>query len=267
MLTFFIITLLVGTIVGFLAGIFGIGGGLVIVPTLLYLLPMVGVPDEKLMATALGTSFATIIFTSLSSAYRHNKMGNVVWETVKYLAPSAVIAIFISGLFIGKLPKDISSKLFALLVVYLAIKMVLSIRQKKSENTAITPLTPQKTILGGIGIGIASSTAGIGGGSFIVPFLNSHGIEMKKAIGSSSFCGAFLGCAGMFSFMIGGWATEGMPNWSLGYIYLPAVLGIMVTSFFTSKLGAEVANKLPVTKLKTYFAIFLILMAIKMILG
>ncbi|AAU37014.1 MULTISPECIES: sulfite exporter TauE/SafE family protein [Basfia] len=266
MLTFFIITLIVGSIVGFLAGIFGIGGGLVIVPTLLYLLPMVGVPDEKLMATALGTSFATIIITSLASAYRHNKLGNVVWEAVKYLAPTLVIATFISGLFIGKLPKDISSKLFACLVVYLAAKMVLSIRNKKSKTPA-KPLTPQSTILGGILIGIASSAAGIGGGSFIVPFLNSRGIEMRKSVGSSSFCGAFLGLAGMLSFMIGGWSVEGMPDWSLGYIYLPAVLGITLTSFFTSKFGAEMANKLPVASLKRYFAIFLILMAIKMLIG
>ena len=128
MLTFLILCLLVGAVVGFLAGLFGIGGGLVIVPTLVYLLPIMGVPEPLLMSTALGTSFATIVITGFSSAQRHHKLGNVVWKAVKILAPSIMLTVFIFGFFIGKLDRDISSKLFACLVIYLAIKMVLSIK-------------------------------------------------------------------------------------------------------------------------------------------
>ena len=264
MLSFILLCLLVGCVAGFLAGLFGIGGGLLIVPVLVYLLPMVGVPEPLLMSTALGTSFATIVITGFSSAQRHHKLGNVVWSAVKVLAPSIMLSVFICGFFIGKLDRDISSKLFACLVVYLAVKMVLSIKPK--TNKTVKPLTTQSSIIGGILIGMASSAAGIGGGGFIVPFLNSRGIDMKKAIGSSAFCGMLLGTSGMFSFMLGGLGNPSMPEYSLGYIYLPAVVGITTTSFFTSKLGANATAKLPVTTLKKGFAVLLIAIAINMFL-
>ncbi|PJG85248.1 sulfite exporter TauE/SafE family protein [Conservatibacter flavescens] len=260
MLTFFLVCLLVGAIAGFLAGLFGIGGGLIIVPILVYLLPMVGVPEPMLMAAALGTSFATIVITGFSSAQRHNKLGNVVWPVVKIIGPVIMISTFISGLFIGKLPKDISSKIFACLVVYMAIKMILSIKPQTVERV----LTKTAAVVGGVLIGIASSAAGIGGGGFIVPFLNSRGIDIKKAIGSSAFCGMLLATSGMLSFIIGGWNVEGMPPYSLGYVYFPAVFGITLSSFFTSKLGASAVSKLPVPVLKKAFAIFLICIAINM---
>ena len=262
MLSFILLCLLVGAVAGFFAGLFGIGGGLMIVPVLVYLLPMVGVPEPLLMSTALGTSFATIVITGFSSAQRHHKLGNVVWSAVKILAPSIMVSVFICGFFIGKLDRDISSKLFACLVVYLAVKMVLSIKPK--TNKTVKPLTTQSSIIGGILIGMASSAAGIGGGGFIVPFLNSRGIDMKKAIGSSAFCGMLLGTSGMFSFMLSGWGNSAMPEYSLGYIYFPAVLCITATSFFTSKLGATATSKLPVPTLKKGFALLLITIAVDM---
>lgn len=262
MLSFILLCLLVGAVAGFFAGLFGIGGGLLIVPVLVYLLPMVGVPESLLMSTALGTSFATIVITGFSSAQRHHKLGNVVWSAVKILAPSIMVSVFICGFFIGKLDRDISSKLFACLVVYLAVKMVLSIKPK--TNKIVKPLTTQSSIIGGILIGMASSAAGIGGGGFIVPFLNSRGIDMKKAIGSSAFCGMLLGTSGMFSFMLSGWGNAAMPEYSLGYIYFPAVLCITATSFFTSKLGATATSKLPVPTLKKGFALLLITIAVDM---
>ena len=261
MLSFILLCLLVGAVAGFFAGLFGIGGGLMIVPVLVYLLPMVGVPEPLLMSTALGTSFATIVITGFSSAQRHHKLGNVVWSAVKILAPSIMVSVFICGFFIGKLDRDISSKLFACLVVYLAVKMVLSIKPKIKK---LKPLTTQSSIIGGILIGMASSAAGIGGGGFIVPFLNSRGIDMKKAIGSSAFCGMLLGTSGMFSFMLSGWGNVAMPEYSLGYIYFPAVLCITATSFFTSKLGATATSKLPVPTLKKGFALLLITIAVDM---
>ena len=262
MLSFILLCLLVGAVAGFFAGLFGIGGGLMIVPVLVYLLPMVGVPEPLLMSTALGTSFATIVITGFSSAQRHLKLGNVVWSAVKILAPSIMVSVFICGFFIGKLDRDISSKLFACLVVYLAVKMVLSIKPK--TNKTVKPLTTQSSIIGGILIGMASSAAGIGGGGFIVPFLNYRGIDMKKAIGSSAFCGMLLGTSGMFSFMLSGWGNAAMPEYSLGYIYFPAVLCITATSFFTSKLGATATSKLPVPTLKKGFALLLITIAVDM---
>jgi len=111
-----------------------------------------------------------------------------------------------------------------------------------------------------------ASVACIGGGGFIVPFLNSRNVDIKKAIGTSAFCGMLMGIAGMLSFMVSGWGTPGMPNYSIGFVYLPAVLGITITSFFTSKLGANMTNRLPVSTLKKGFAAFLIVVAINMLL-
>lgn len=232
MMSFFFVCLALGCIAGFLAGLFGIGGGMIIVPTLVYILPMVGIPDHLLMSVALGTSFATIVVTGFSSAQRHHKLGNVMWREIKLLAPVIMLTTFISGLFIGQLDKTVSSKIFACLVIYLAIKMALSIKPKET----LKKLTALSAVIGGILIGIASSAAGIGGGGFIVPFLNSRGIEMKKAIGSSALCGMLLGLSGMLSFIIGGWNAKNMPDFSIGYVYLPAVFGITLTSFLLQKL-------------------------------
>ncbi|MDG6896059.1 sulfite exporter TauE/SafE family protein [Volucribacter amazonae] len=260
MLTFLVICLGLGAMVGFLAGLFGIGGGLIIVPVLVYLLPQMGVPEPLLMSTALGTSFGTIVITGFASAQRHHKHGNIVWSAVSILAPVIMLSTFITGIFIGKLPTDITSKIFACLVVYLAIKMLFSIKPQALSK----PLTPLSSVVGGVLIGIASSAAGIGGGGFIVPFLHNRGIDMKQAIGSSAFCGMLLGIAGTLSFIVGGWQAEGMPAYSLGYVYLPAIVGITLTSFFTSKLGATAVTKLPVATLKRGFALLLICIAINM---
>ncbi|ACA32028.1 sulfite exporter TauE/SafE family protein [Histophilus somni] len=262
MLTFFLICLGVGTFAGFLAGLFGIGGGLIIVPTLVYLLPMVGVPDNLLMSTALGTSFATIVITSFSSAQRHYKLGNVVWDAVKILIPTLMLSTFVFTGIVSQLDKSLSSKLFAVLVAYMAIRMVISTKIQIKNTKKLTPLS---SVIGGVLIGIVSSIAGIGGGGFIVPFLNSRGVDIKKAIGSSAVCGMLLGLSGALSFMRSGWGVTEMPEYSLGYVYLPAVLGITITSFFTSKIGATTTSKLPVPTLKRYFAIMLCVIALNML--
>ncbi|MGQ0286455.1 sulfite exporter TauE/SafE family protein [Pasteurellaceae bacterium 22721_9_1] len=261
MITLFLICLVVGCLAGFLAGLFGIGGGLVIVPVLVHLLPMVGVPEHMLMKVALGTSFATIIITGASSAYNHYKVGNIIWQSLKVFAPVVMVSTYIASLFVSKLPKEYSSKIFAVLVVYLATKMILSVKLKTGNK----PFTTTSAVVGGSLIGLASSGAGIGGGSFIVPFLNARGYEMRQAIGSSSFCGMLLATAGVASYIYSGWGNTEMPEWSIGYIYLPAVLGITLTSMFTTKIGVRTATRLPVPTLKRYFAVFLIIMAIKML--
>lgn len=263
MMTVFLICLLVGCVVGVLAGLFGIGGGLVIVPVLVYLLPMVGVPDHLLMSVALGSSFATIIITGGASAYNHYKVGNVDWSALRLFAPASMMATYIASFFVSYLPKEIASRIFAVMVVYLAIKMMLSVKMIAGNK----PFTDKSALVGGSLIGIASSFAGIGGGSFIVPFLNARGYEMKKAIGSSSFCGMLLAFSGSLSYMVSGWDNTEMPDWSLGSVYLPAVLGITLTSAFTTKFGVILASQLPVAKLKKAFAIFLLMIACKMILS
>lgn len=262
MIEVFLSCLALGTVVGFLAGLFGIGGGLIIVPSLVYLLPLTGIPPEHLMSAALGTSFSTIVITAFSSAQRHHKLGNVDWNVSKVFIPSIMISVFLCGLIISGLDAKLMLKLFAVMVVYLALRMIFSLQKEQK----IKPLTTQTTVIAGGIIGALSSVAGISGGAFIVPFLNGRGLEMKRAIGTSSFCGAFLGLSGTFSFIASGWNVEGLPDYSLGYVYLPALLGITLTSYFTSKLGANAANVLPVATLKKAFAVMLVVIAINMFL-
>lgn len=262
MMDVFLSCLALGTVVGFLAGLFGIGGGLIIVPSLVYLLPMAGVTQENLMSAALGTSFSTIVITAFSSAQRHHKLGNVDWNISKIFIPSIMISVFLAGLVISGLDAALMSKLFAVMVIYLAGRMIFSLK----KESKIKPFTTQSTIVAGGIIGALSSVAGIGGGAFIVPFLNSRGLEMKRAIGTSSFCGALLGLSGTVSFIASGWNVANMPEYSLGYVYLPALLGITLTSYFTSKLGANAANVLPVATLKKAFAVMLVAIAINMFL-
>lgn len=205
---------------------------------------------------------ATIVITSFSSAQRHYKLGNVVWDAVKILIPTLMLSTFVFTGIVSQLDKSLSSKLFAVLVAYMAIRMVISTKIQIKNTKKLTPLS---SVIGGVLIGIVSSIAGIGGGGFIVPFLNSRGVDIKKAIGSSAVCGMLLGLSGALSFMRSGWGVTEMPEYSLGYVYLPAVLGITITSFFTSKIGATTTSKLPVPTLKRYFAIMLCVIALNML--
>lgn len=259
MLTFVISCLFVGLFVGFFSGLFGIGGGLVVVPALLYLLPDMGVSQHLLMTTAVGTSFATIVITSFSAAQRHYKNGNVNLSAIKILAPALMITVFCVVQIFDKIPQNVSTKLFACLMIYLAFKMAF----KTNREIVIKQLTTLSAAIGGIVIGLISSIAGIGGGSFIVPFLTSRGVVFKQSIGCSALCGSLLGISGTVSAAVNGWNVA-TPEYSLGFVYLPAVVCITATSFFTSKLGADVAAKIETNKLKKFFAVFLVVVAIRL---
>lgn len=259
---FFMVYLLLGCLSGFLAGVFGIGGGMVIVPALVYLTPFLGFPPEHQMSLILGTSFACIVITTFSSTQRHYKLGHIDWTALKFLAPSMVITAALACRMISQLDSQIVLKIFACLLLYIAFSMATSIK-KEVQTKALTPLG---AILGGVGISLAASAAGIGGGGFTVPFLNHRGVPMKQAIGSSAFCSMVLGLSNALSYLYLGLSRENLPEYSLGYIYLPALLGITLTSFFTAKLGAKMVARLPVQTLKRTFACLLILLAIDMFL-
>ncbi len=258
----FLAYLCIGAVAGLLAGLFGVGGGTIIVPMLLWLLPLSGVPQEHVMTVALGTSFATIVFTAMSSAKQHHALGNVDFRVFGYLVPSIMLSVFVCGWIVTYLPKALLIKLFALMMLFLAIKMF------RSHHISIEakPLTVKTQIWAGLGIGALSSFAGIGGGSFIVPFLYHRGFEMKRAIGTSSACGVLLGLAATISFMLSGLSVNNLPSYTVGYVYLPAFLGIVVASIITSKMGANLAHRLPVNILKKAFAVFLCFVSINLFL-
>ncbi|MEZ9057054.1 sulfite exporter TauE/SafE family protein [Vibrio pelagius] len=251
-----------GAVVGVLAGLLGIGGGLLVVPALLFLLPKAGIAQEIAMQMALATSLSTIIVTSGSSALNHLKLGNVEMFVVKWLMPGVVVGGFMGSFIADSIPSQYLPKVFGIIVLLLAMQMLLSIRSHSQK----TMPDPAKTVACGGGIGVISSLAGIGGGSLSVPFLNHHGVEMRKAVGSSSVCGCVIAISGMIGFIWHGSSVESLPAYSLGYVYVPALVAISCTSVLTTRTGAKLATQLPTPVLKKVFAVFLMFIAASMLL-
>ncbi|POF58461.1 hypothetical protein CRN58_14010, partial [Vibrio vulnificus] len=251
------VLLVLGAFVGVMAGLLGIGGGLIVVPALLYLLPWAGIPTELSMHMALATSLASIIVTSGSSALNHLKLGNVDIFVVKWLMPGVVIGGFVGANIAEWIPTQYLPRVFGVIVLVLALQMFRSIRVTTTRAMPSSPVT----MLYGTGIGVVSSLAGIGGGSLSVPFLNRHGVEMRKAVGSSSVCGCVIAIAGMTGFILHGYSVDSLPDYSVGYVYLPALLAIAGTSMLTTRIGARWATTLPTAKLKKIFALFLMFVA------
>ncbi|MGL6258328.1 sulfite exporter TauE/SafE family protein [Vibrio sp. WXL103] len=254
---FLLVLCLLGGVVGTLAGLLGIGGGLIVVPALTFLLPLVGASPEYVMQMALGTSLATIIVTSASSAANHLKLGNVDLYAIKWLMPGVVLGGFFGAYLVELIASDYLPKIFSLIVFMLAVQMFVSSRSQVSYSMPSKPVT----LTVGSVIGVVSSLAGIGGGSMSVPFLSRHGVEMRHAVGSSSVCGCMIAIAGMLGFILNGIGVEDLPQYSVGYVYLPALIAISLVSVFTTRIGAVMATSMPTGQLKRVFAVFLLFVA------
>ena len=251
-----IIYLLIGAIAGFTAGLFGVGGGLIIVPILYVVFTQLHYDPAVIMHIAVGTSLATIIVTSFSSVSAHHKKGAVLWPVFRNLAPGLVI-----GSFLGAGIADLlSGQHLQLLIGVFAF--VMAYRMFKGAHVVVDPTrqlpsTPMQFMAGG-GIGIASAIFGIGGGSLTVPYLNRHGVVMQKAVATSAACGLPIAIAGAIGFMwFGAKEHISVPN-TIGYIHIYAFIGISVMSFVTAKLGAKVAHALSPQMLKKCFACLLV---------
>ncbi|MFD2179891.1 sulfite exporter TauE/SafE family protein [Veronia pacifica] len=255
--------LVTGSVVGVLAGLLGIGGGLLVVPVLSYLFPLAGALPEHVMPMALATSLASIVLTASSSARNHYRMGNTDIRVIRTLLPGILLGGLMGSALADHLPAEVLPRVFGGIVMLLALQMFVSMRVK-----ATTAPFPSRVgnLAGGTVIGIVSSLAGIGGGSLIVPYLSHFGVEMRKAIGSASMCGVFLAISGMTGFVIFGLHHEQpLPAYSLGYVYLPALLGIAGTSVLTTGYGVKLTTRLPVHIIKQVFSVFLLLVALSML--
>ena len=258
----FISCLFIGSLVGFLAGLLGIGGGLIIVPTLVYLLPLINIDAELVMPMALATSLASIVATSSSAALVHHQQKNIPWPLAKVLMVFVAIGALAGAYIASTLSAKVLSTFFASAVIVLAIYMLLSI---KSENSHSMPNQLVLRVLG-LFTGILASLMGIAGGVVLVPTLSYFGLALRKTIAVATVCGVMVAIFGSIGYVISGWGQAQLPAWSLGYIYLPALLGIVLSSSIFARYGVKLATELPVAKLKKFFAGFLILVAIKMIL-
>ncbi|HCN17074.1 MULTISPECIES: sulfite exporter TauE/SafE family protein [Psychrobacter] len=261
-----IIFLIIGALAGFAAGLFGVGGGTIIVPLLFIVFTQMGYSPDNIMHLALGTSLATIIVTSISSLMAHNKKGAVMWPVFKNLAPGLAVGCFLGAGIAGQISGLYLQLIVGVFLLWVAYKMffggkkqltcpAINASSANDTNTEL-PSKPKQLAAGGV-IGIASAIFGIGGGSLTVPYLTRYGVVMQKAVGTSAACGLPIAIAGALGFMFFGMQQQvNVPN-TIGFVHIYAFLGISVMSFFTAKLGAKVAHILSPALLKKCFAMLL----------
>jgi len=262
-LTVLISCLVLGSIVGFLAGLLGIGGGLIIVPALVYLLPMVGVSSDVVMPIALGTSLGAIVITSTIAALAHHRKKNIPWPLARQLMILVAIGALIGAFIADSLSSEALTRFFSIVVILLAVYMLLSINSSKQRSLPASYVLQLLSFV----TGIVSSLMGIAGGAILVPSLSFFGVQVRKAIGLATACGVMVALFGSLGYIITGFNLPNLPEWSLGYLYFPALLGIVVSSSIFAPIGVKYASKLPVKTLKKFFAVFLIFVAIKMMLA
>ncbi|HYF44035.1 MAG TPA: sulfite exporter TauE/SafE family protein [Ramlibacter sp.] len=249
---------LLGIGTGFLAGLLGIGGGMLMVPFITIILSGRGVPPDLAVKMAIATSMATIIFTSISSVRAHHKRGAVRWDIVKRLAPGIVIGSLVSSLGVFALLKGSHLAIFfGLFVGFSATQMFLD---KKPKPTRQMPGTGGQLAAGGV-IGFLSGLVGAGGGFISVPFMAWCNVAIHNAVATSAALGFPIAVANVAGYVVSGLTVTGLPAGSFGYIWLPALVVIALCSVFTAPLGARAAHALPVGKLKRVFASILYLLA------
>lgn len=262
MLTIIILScVFIGIIVGFLSGLLGIGGGLIIVPSLIYLLPFLDIPLEVVVPLALGTSLCSIVITSSTASLAHYRNSNIPVElTKKFIVPIALGALG-GALVADLLPVGLLKSIFAIAVSSLATYMFIS-----AKITKTFPL-PNDTCIFIIAYacGVIASFMGISGAIILIPILTIFAVPLRHAIGLSTTCGALVATFGTVGYIIAGFGETQLPQWSIGYVYLPALISIAITSSLFAPMGVRYASKLPVKTLGHYFAFFLFIVALKMV--
>jgi uncharacterized protein len=251
-----------GAFAGVLAGLLGVGGGLVIVPVLSFIFAAQGLPEAHILHLALGTSLASIMFTSTSSFWAHHKRGAVDWTVVRRISAGIMVGTFAGSWIAAQLSTRFLKGFFVVFLYYVATQMLLNIKPKPHRQL------PGWAAMSGVGgmIGGVSSLVGIGGGTMSVPFLVWCNIAIHRAIGTSAAIGFPIALAGAIGYVVNGLSAT-LPPYSLGFVYLPALLGIAATSIITAPLGAKLGHNMPIDKLRKIFALLLIVVGTKMLLS
>lgn len=255
--------LLVGAFTGVIAGLLGVGGGLIIVPVLVMLFQQWGFADSMLMHLAIGTSLATIVVTAVSSLYAHHRHGAVDWTVFRRLTPGIVVGALAGAVVADFMPTRALQLFFAVFEIAVAIQIGFQLMASPQRTL---PRTVGMTAASGV-IGALSAVVGIGGGTLTVPFLVWCNITLRKAVATSSAIGLPIAVAGAVGFAVTGWNAPQLPAWSSGYIYWPAFAAIAAASALFAPVGARLAHTLPVHVLRRFFAIFLAVLGVRMLLG
>lgn len=252
--------LLLGAATGFLAGLFGIGGGLIVVPALAFMFE--AQTGSALMHTAVGTSLATVIPTALSSTLAHHRRGAIAWPLARRLAPGIVLGTAAGAILADQVGSGALRAIFGVFMLTISLQMALGVMPAGRREL------PGRAGMGAAGfvIGAISALVGIGGGSLTTPFLTWCRVELRRAIATSAACGLPIALTGAIAYLIAGLDETGLPAGSSGYIHWPAAIAIAATSIFTAPLGARLTHSLPVTLLRRLFALLLGLVAIRLLL-
>lgn len=255
--------LVTGALAGLLAGLFGVGGGIVIVPALVLLLGHAGTDGGWIPHLAVGSSLASIVATGAVSALAHHRRGAVRWDIVAALTPGILIGAWCGAALAGALPERWLILLFAAFLVFVGIRML---RPTSAQPAGSLPGRIALAAVGA-GIGTVSALVGIGGGTMTVPFLASRGLDLRAGVGTSAACGPPIALAGAIGFIVVGWGREGLPPGSSGFVYWPAVGLILLASLPAAPIGARIAHTLPVAGLRRMFALLILTMAAYLALG
>lgn len=257
--------LLIGTVIGFMSGLLGIGGGMVLVPIMFYVFgtqgPEAGFPPDHLMHMALATAMATIPFTTASSVRAHHARGGIVWEIVKGMLPGLAVGAVLATIVAGKVPGRPLAIFFAGFIFYAATSMFFDLKPK---GTRLLP--------GALGLGIVGtvvsflSTFLAAGAAFLtIPFMAWCNVPLKRAVGTAAAIGFPLGLVASAGYIYAGMQAGPLPRYSLGFIYLPALAMIVIPSMLTAPLGASLSHRMPVKQLRMVFALTLYGIAARMI--
>jgi uncharacterized membrane protein YfcA len=256
-----IVYLLMGLFVGFFAGLLGIGGGLILVTLMVYLFTVQGFPEDRILHMALGTSIASIVFTSISSLRAHHKHGAVRWDIVRNAIPGLIIGTLLGTLVADQLKSKYLAIFFVIFVYYSAVQMFLNAKPKPTRQL------PGKLglNLASVIVGIVSALVGVGGGVMTIPLMSMCNVPMRNAIGTSAALGLPIAIAGTVGFVATGLGKDHLPAFSVGYVYLPALIGIVIGTLVTVPWGARMAHTMPVSRLKKIFAVILFVLASRML--
>lgn len=253
-----VIYLVLGALAGLIAGLFGLGGGVIIVPVLIFAFGLLHFPAEVLVHLAVGTSLASIIVTSTSSVIAHHQRRAIAWPVVKQMSIGIILGTWLGAFAADYISGPALQKLIGIFSFCVAAQMAFNAKPRAARSL------PNKggQTLAGVVIGGISSLFGIGGGSLSVPYLSYCSLAMSRAVATSSALGLPIAISGTLGYIYSGWDSTQLPQYSLGYIYLPAWLGIILTSALFAKLGAKLAHQLPPLLMKRLFASLLALVAI-----
>lgn len=259
----FLVYAAIGVVAGLLAGLLGVGGGLVIVPSLIAVFTYFQFSPEILTHLAVGTSLATIVFTSVSSIRTHHQSGALQWPLAGKISLGIVVGAGLGAVIADALQGPWLQFLFGAFTMLMAMQMGLGFKPDAGRSLPSLP----GLMTAGVVIGSISSVFGIGGGSLTVPFLSWCNVKMQQAVATSAAIGFPIAVSGAAAFMMTGWNETGLPEGATGYVYWPAFVGIVLCSVIFANLGAKLAHRLPSTTLKKVFAFFIGIVGFKLLWG